>query len=442
MKIGDLFTSAFRSEAEELEALARALATATDFSLLVCRIATRSHRQRLEEKLIARVDALSPGRRLLRVEAREPFENLIDVLAEAAAKQKPDAILLSGLEVCFADPFSTRGRRIIQKMNADRARLRSEVRCPLLFWLPGSVFSVMSQHAHNLVQESSRVYLFDEPSAEVDRLLAQFKAAPANHEQIMALSQQLLALTGRPAVPEDVPDVTLQALFLAMVRQPRQDRKVLGGQDREWTTTTSPAGCREYLALAAAAARSQNFHLAAAAYEKAGRLAAEADDPRQQILANLGQAEIEEILGNFPQAMDSARFALMQAKGFGEKALAEQAATLLQSVCQKRCVQLLPAATPGKSATPRTAKKEKAKQPTVESLRELLSTYLGTESTFDMFCLENFLVFAAAHSMAIERSVRIELLLQAAEPKQILWAVAKTADGRLVIDRLGLRKFI
>lgn len=441
MNIGDLVASAFRAETEELEALTQVLSTETDFSLLVCCTSTRSHRLRLEEMLIARVAALSRDRQLLRLAVGEPLENLLDFLAKAAAKEKPAAILLSGLEGCCENPLSDRGRQVLTELNAARARLPKDVRCPLLLWLPDPVFRALLRHSANLIQDSARVYLFQEPSAEVDRLLAQLKSAPANRPIITALSQKLLALTGRPAVLEDIPQSALLSLEVEFFKNGKQTRGLPGLQDHEPIPSDYQEGSREYYSLAAAAARAANYRLALAAYEKAGRRAADAEDEQQQILANLGLAEVEALVGQLPQAMDAARFALMLAKGFSEKPLIEKAAGLLQSLCQKKCSQLLHRARARNNAASGSAKKDSASQPARESVRELLSAYLVTESDFDMFCLENFVCFAAEHSMALDRSVRTDLLLQTAEPRQVLWAVAKTTTGRLVIDRVGLRKF-
>jgi hypothetical protein len=49
--------------------------------------------------------------------------------------------------------------------------------------------------------------------------------------------------------------------------------------------------------------------------------------------------------------------------------------------------------------------------------------------------------FAAKHSMALDHSMRMELLLQTVEPKKILAAISESPSARVLINNGHLLKF-
>ena len=164
-------------------------------------------------------------------------------------------------------------------------------------------------------------------------------------------------------------------------------------------------------------------------------MAAERDAPTGQINAQLGRARAHAALGDLREAVDAAQFALMLAKKFGEKELTGQAANHLQELCRLICTLPRAAPEPDPAAESFPVLPATTKQPpTRGSLRALLEAVMIDDSDFNLFCLEHFMEFAARHSMALDHRERMELLLQAVDPKKILAAISKAPSARALID--------
>lgn len=408
-----------RPEAEELGALASALAAKTGFTLLLGRITTPRHARRLQEELRARVNVLQPGYRLLHVELEQPVAGLLPtIVAKADIKPRPDAILLSGIERCFSDLTSNQGQRILEELDAERSRFSSDIPCPLLVWLPLSILRALAHYAPHMFRSSAKVYFFDEATAEPDPVLAQLEAATEEQE---ARSKQLHELTLPDGASAEEQRSHLRKLFQAVTAQQ---------QLRDAGSPFLQSGYRSFVALGDAALRTGSFRLAAASYEKAERIAAERDDSTKQIGALLGRAEAHKALGEFREAMDSDQFALMLAKKFGYTDLRDQAASHLQDLCRHICTLRrgsLPNA-PADQARPASPAVAKPKER--DALRAQLQAVVLDDSDFNLFCLEHFMEFAARHSMSVDYRERMELLLQTIEPKRLKAALSQTPSAR------------
>lgn len=409
--------------------LAQSVATHHGYSLLLARISTPRHARRLQETLLARVGALLPARRLLPLELELPVVDLPAALAQTVVQQRPDAILL------FLRMAHASGEDVWTCLKQFGAKgLASDVPCPVLLWLPEDMLHAFASATHAAFQKQARVYLFEEPSALAD-LRSQMEVAPL--DAMLPLKNRFVEEAGRPLFHTDLTlgrHAALQQEILRNARaQGRSAETYFKEHSRELPSLGRP-DCRDYLALGNAALRTPNLPLAIRSFDKAGRMATEEDDPPRQIKASLLHAVAQARAGNLPAALMSAQFALFLAKGLGVRKLVGKAAMHLQLVCRRLCAQRGESIPERAASADAAAPVPAAQNAERESLSALLQATLPRENDFDQFCLEHFLAFAAAYSLARSRNERTELLLSTAPPERIRAALATTGVGASLME--------
>lgn len=416
------------SESAGLDALADTLSRGSGFALSIARVTSDRHRRRLEQELISRVSALRPERRMLRLELKPPIEDVLEIASTAAATEHPDALLISGLELAFEDLYSDHGARLLERLDSERARLASALPCALLLWVSSPLLTGLAVFAPSLVRETARLYAFDEPDERLVQLLDEIQqATPA---QLPALNDSLQAHAGRCIL---APDLSRETMLAAVLQEMRDSQGRPKGSIRlhfDWPR----CGLDGLFALGAAAMRAGRFEHAVLLHDKASRIAAETERYVEQIRAQFLLGDAYRSLDQLAPALDSYRFALMQAKRFGELELLVQAAAELQKLCVQRLARMGPRDSVAQ-APPRAPAlgATEVRRPTAASLHALLDAVLLTDCDFDLFCTEQLLEFAAQYPMSLSRSVRTELILQQIEPERILEAL----EG---IDREAVRR--
>jgi hypothetical protein len=91
------------------------------------------------------------------VELKSPIGDLVELASTKAATERPDALLISGLEMTFQDLHSEHGTHLIKQLNQERERLDAAVPCVLLLWVSSPLLQGLALFARELEKDRARL---------------------------------------------------------------------------------------------------------------------------------------------------------------------------------------------------------------------------------------------------------------------------------------------
>ncbi|HLM00722.1 MAG TPA: tetratricopeptide repeat-containing protein [Pyrinomonadaceae bacterium] len=154
-------------EKRQMRNLANAIKFADSFSLLFVRCNQRSRQKEIIEELKAQLAEYKIKVILL----ENQIEHLLDELQQKLADEKPDAILVYGLESSFPKADEAAESKFVVTLNHSRNSFKKVLSCPLVLFLPEYALSAIYHGATDFYSIRSGVYLFSAKAEETEQLI-------------------------------------------------------------------------------------------------------------------------------------------------------------------------------------------------------------------------------------------------------------------------------
>jgi tetratricopeptide (TPR) repeat protein len=160
----EIFESGNFDEATQFRSLLRAIEFSDSFSLLFARCNQRPSQKKLIEKLKAGF----PDKKIEVVFFNQPIKHLLDELRNFLTASKADLVLVYGLESSVTSVKNAKQNVFIKNLNASRNSFPNIFNCPVVLFLPEYIISAIMLGATDFFSVRSGVFYFESESETVN----------------------------------------------------------------------------------------------------------------------------------------------------------------------------------------------------------------------------------------------------------------------------------